>query len=187
MTWTAFVDESEPEPRSGSRGVYLLAAALIEAEQQEAVRTAVAAWLLPGQPKVHWHVENDRRRKLLVAALAGLPAMHLVVVRIDKHATAERRRRLCLNRLLLELDTAGVAEVYMEGRQAKQNAHDLQLLDVLRARQEVGPDLRMYHRPGRHEPLLWVPDLVAGAVGARHRGDSSYEDMLAGVLTHYEA
>lgn len=62
---------------------------------------------------------------------------------------------------------------------AKQNDLDRDMLDVLRARQEVGPGLRMYHRLGRSDPLLWIPDAVAGAVGARHRGNPTYEDALS--------
>jgi hypothetical protein len=95
MSWTAYVDESEPDPRSGSAGVYLLTAAVIEDDRQNDARTAVADLLLPGQPKLHWHVEDDRRRKLLAAAVAGLPAMHFVVARVDQHARVERRR-FCL-------------------------------------------------------------------------------------------
>jgi hypothetical protein len=187
MRRVAYVDESEPDPRSGSAGVYILAAALVEMNQQHAISAEIAKLLLPGQPKLHWHVEDDRRRKLLTATVAGLPATYLVAVKVDRHATAERRRRLCLGRLLPELEAAGVSDVYVESRQAKQNARDLQLLDVLRARRQVGPGLRMYHRPGRNDPLLWMPDVIAGAVGARYRGDRSYEDLLVGRLILHEA
>jgi len=49
MAWTAYVDESEPDPRSGSAGVYLLAAALIEDIEEGAAREVVAGLRLPGR------------------------------------------------------------------------------------------------------------------------------------------
>jgi len=104
-------------------------------------------------------------------------------VRVDLQASSERRRRLCLRRLLCELDAAGVAQVHLEAREARQNGRDLQLLGALRAQQAIGPRIRMHHQPGPREPLLWMPDLVAGAVGAARQGRVAYRVQLDGVLT----
>jgi hypothetical protein len=185
MTWCAYVDESEPDPRFGA-GVYVLAAALIEQDDQETARAAVASLRLRGQRKLHWHDEDDQRRKLLTETIAELPALHLIVVKVDQHAKPERRRRLCLARLLPELAAAGVPEVYLEAREAKQNGHDRAMLDALRAQRLVTSDLRMYHQPGPTNPLLWVPDVVAGAVGAHRRGHTAYLDRFASLTTFYE-
>ncbi|TQM01716.1 DUF3800 domain-containing protein [Pseudonocardia kunmingensis] len=183
MSWSAYVDESEPDPRSGGSGVYVLAAARIEHADRDAARAALTGLRLRGQRKLHWHEESDQRRKDLVAAVAALPALHLVVVLVDAAASSERRRRKCLTRLLGELDRDGVAEVCLESREAKQNRRDRQLLDVLRSQRSLGPGLRMQHQPGPVEPLLWVPDIVAGSIGALRRGDPGYHDRLAGMLT----
>jgi hypothetical protein len=43
--------------------------------------------------------------------------------------------------------------------------------------------LHIRHEPGPAEPLLWVPDVAAGAIGALRRGDSRYHEPLADVLT----
>ncbi|MCA1672422.1 MAG: hypothetical protein LC799_09535 [Actinobacteria bacterium] len=132
MSWSAYVDESQPDSRADP-GAYLLAAAMLPTEQLQTARAAVRALLLRGQRKLHWRDEN------------------------------EQRRRLCLRRLLCELDDAGVAQVHLEAREARQNGRDLQLLGVLRSQQAIGPTIRMYHPAGPTEPLLWVPDLVVGA------------------------
>jgi len=156
-------------------------------EQLQAARAAVRALLLRGQHKLHWRDENEQRRKLLTAAVADLEALHLVVVHVDLQASSERRRRLCLRRLLCELDDAGVAQVHLEAREARQNGRDLQLLGVLRSQQAIGPTIRMYHPAGPTEPLLWVPDLVVGAVGATRQGRGAYRAQLDGVLTVLQA
>lgn len=186
MSWCAYVDESEPDPRYGP-GTYVLAAALIERDDEEAARTALAALRLRGQHKLHWHDEDSSRRKLLTETIAELPALHLIVVKVDVNASSERRRRLCLARLLPELDRHGVPEAYLEARESKQNARDMQILSALRARREVGSQLRLYHQPGPQNPLLWVPDVVAGAVGADRAGEPVYLERLTGLTTFYEA
>jgi len=187
MAWTAYVDESEPDPRSGSAGVYLLAAALIEDIEEGAAREVVAGLRLPGQKKLHWHDEDDKRRAVVAETISRLPALHLLIVRVDQPASSERRRRLCLARLLPEIYTSGVVDVFLESRERKQNVRDVQLLNGLRSRHLVGPELRIHHRPGPTDPLLWIPDVVAGAVGAERRGDLSYVEHFAGSLTYYEA
>ena len=186
MSWCAYVDESEPDPRYGP-GTYVLAAALIDQQDHEAARATVAALRLRGQRKLHWYDEDRSRRKLLTDAIADLPALHLIVIRVDTNASPERRRRLCLARLLPELDRHGVPEVYLEAREAKQNARDLDILAAMRARRQVGSRLRLYHQPGPQNPLLWVPDVVAGAVGADRAGEPAYLARLAGLTTFYDA
>ena len=187
MTWTAYVDESEPDPRSGSASVYLLAAALIEDVEHDAARTAMEALRVRGQKKLHWNAEEAKRRTLIVQTVARLPTMHLVVARTDAAATSERRRRKCLETLLPELESAKVDRVYLEAREMRQNQRDVQLLAGLRAQRVVGSALRLDHLPGPSEPLLWIADVVAGAVGARHHGNPVYEDVLAGLVTYHQA
>ncbi|RUQ02852.1 hypothetical protein D8M34_17595 [Microbacterium sp. HSID17254] len=186
MSWCAYVDESEPDPRFGP-GAYVLAAALIDQVDQEAARVTMAALRLRGQRKLHWHDEDAPRRQLLTDTNAGLPALHLIVVTVDVPARSERRRRLCLARLLPELDRHGVREVYTEARETKQNGRDLQILAAMRARREVGSGLRVYHQPGRQDPLLWVPDVVAGGVGAQRAGEPAYLERFASLTTFYDA
>lgn len=185
MSWYAYVDESEPDPRA-DLGAYLLAAAVVPSEQVQPMRAAVSSLLLRGQHKLRWRNENAQRRKLLTAAVAELDALYVVVVRVGQGASSERRRRLCLRRLLWELDDAGVVQINVEAREAKQNQRDRHLLDALRAERVLSATIKMDHPAGPREPLLWVPDLVAGAVGAARRGEPAYRDQLASLLTVVE-
>jgi hypothetical protein len=80
---------------------------------------------------------------------------------------------------------AGVAQVVLEERQRRQDDADMQLLSVLRAAKIVG-GLRIRHTSGTDEPLLWLPDFVAGATGAARRGEVRYLDQLAGLISMIE-
>lgn len=185
MSWCAYVDESEPNSQSGS-GVYLLAAALIERRDHETVRTAALELRLKGQRKLHWHGENTARRKLLIETVAPLAALHLIIIRSDPLVHSERRRAVCLSRLLTELETRGVTEVYIEAREKRQNERDLRVLAGLRAQRVIRSTLWIDHRPGPQNPLLWVPDVVAGAAGAQQAGDPSYLDLIRDLATIIE-
>ena len=185
-SWTAFVDESEPDPRNDP-GVYLLAAVLAEHSQLEQVGEVLRSLLLPGQRKLHWHGESEPRRKLLASTLAELDVLHMVVVRTGGPAgeRSERRRRLCLRRLLHELEVAGATRVVLEARQRKQNQADRSLLDALRAQKKLAATLHMEHVPGPENPVLAAADIVCGAVTADRQGEHGYLAPLKPLLSMY--
>lgn len=183
MSWSAFVDESESN-RKLDPDVYILAASIISADSCEAVRDAVRRFRLPGQRKVHWRDESEKRRRWLAEAVASLDALHLVVVRRGYVGEpSERRRRKTMERLLFELSAMGVHGMLMEGREAKQNRHDLSLVRALRARKEVPSGFRVDHAFGSEEPLLWLPDVVAGSVVAARCGDPCHLASLMPLVT----
>jgi hypothetical protein len=187
VNFHAFVDESELST-GDSPGVYLLAAAVITVDHLDTARTTIEALRLRGQRKLHWRDENDNRRMLSIKTIATLPALHVVVVRAAADECSERRRRrLCLRRLLCELDQAGVVQVILERRQRRQDQADSQLLSALRAAKAVSSGLHMEHAAGTGEPLLWLPDFVAGAAGAAYRGAHSYLDQLTGLINMLKA
>lgn len=174
----AFVDESEPRVPAGT---YLLAAAMVDGADLENVRYAVSALRLRGQRKLHWRNEGESRRKEITAALARLPMIHLVVVKTDAAASSERRRRLALGRLLAELETAAVDDVCLESREHRQNQGDIVIANALRRQRVVSTSMRLTHLPGPVEPLLWVPDAVAGVVGAALADDPGHLDLFPNI------
>lgn len=168
MTFTAYVDESEPS----RGGTYVLSCALVAGDAADEVRTALASEKRPAEKKVHWHDRLPAQPPALVDLVAGLPSMHLLVVRDDcEDEPSERRRRKCMEHLFWLLDAhCQVPSVVMEARQAKQNAGDMQLLAAMRSSKRISTRLRLDHLAGPKEALLWVPDIVAGAFNAGRAG-----------------
>jgi hypothetical protein len=169
--------------RDGVPGVYLMAAAVFEAAEVDAARDAVRALARGPGLKFHWRDESESRRAVAVRAVAGLEALHYVVVGgpLDG-GRQERCRWLVLGELLTELHDAGVDHVWMESRRPNQNMSDLQAVNVFRIQRRIGARLRVDHAlpvGPRGEPLLWVPDIVAGVVNG---GDLGYRDRLDRVL-----
>lgn len=177
MTWTAYVDESEPS----SGGTYILSCALVDGANAQETRTAMLAAKQPHEKKIHWHERLPSAQPELVELVAGLATMHLLVIRDDCHdERSERRRRKCLERLFYVLDSRyRVPNVVLEARQAKQNGLDRKLLDVMRASKQISGNLRLDHIPGPKEALLWIPDVVAGAFTAGRTGHTDlYEPLV---------
>lgn len=180
--WHAYVDESEHR-RHGDPHTYILAAALISGDETDEVRHRMRALHRNSEPKLHWFRLTDSMKELVVKSVAAMPALHIVVVRVSEHSSnGERARRKTFARLLHELESREVHGVTAESRQSKQNDRDVTFLNGLRASQQIGIEMRLRHTPGASEPLLWVPDIVAGAVLAASRGDDRYLEVLAPAL-----
>lgn len=186
MTVTAYIDESESR-QSADPGTYLLCATLLAEDAREDVRAQMLALKRAAQKKVHWHEEStDAGRKSLAQAVAAVGAEHLVVVRVGDTATRiERRRRLCLERLCYELHELGVEDMVVESR-GPADRLDRHMLDTLRAKKLIDRGLRMHHRPGPAEPLLWIPDVVCGAVTHARLGNGRYLDLFRPSVTTVE-
>ena len=83
----------------------------------------------------------------------------------------ERARRCCLECLLYELEGSGVTQVWLESRTASQDRCDRKLVDSARDRGLISHQLSADFAQPVQEPMLWLPDEVAGAVSAAQRGE----------------
>ncbi|MGO1627191.1 MULTISPECIES: hypothetical protein [unclassified Microbacterium] len=98
----------------------------------------------------------------------------------------ERARRKCMIHLLHALFELGVSHVWAERRTPSLNQRDLQLINALRSQHAIPDKLHVDFTHPDQEPMLWLPDIVAGAIGLHHRGDDAmpYERLRAGVTEH---
>lgn len=174
----AWIDESGSDQKRDP-GTYILAAVITSATSEDHVRQVMEGLRLPGQRKLHWHDEKDRRRRRISTAIAGLEQAHLVVVRTsDPSDTQKRRRNKCLERLLIELEMQGVTHATLESRGPADDRRDLNLVQALRGTRHLSPTLRIDHLQGPKEPLLWIPDAVCGAVTSARTARGEYFDTL---------
>lgn len=176
MTPTAFVDESEPGDRRDP-GVYILGAVIVQDDVAEHFRSRLHGLKPAGASKLHWTESDGSHRLQVVRKLALHEWQGLVVVGVHEPSVrSERRRRLTLERLLVELLTIEVGAVVLESR-GPADRSDRAHVDALRARR-VLRGVRVDHTPGAAEPLLWAADAVCGLVGRARRGEPQYLDVL---------
>ncbi|MEV0613144.1 hypothetical protein AB0I81_07440 [Nonomuraea sp. NPDC050404] len=167
-----------------ARGVYLLAAVLVTPRQAEHYRAELRALLLGRQPRLHWRDENAKRRAQLVEAVALLQPAGIIVSGsgLDPKRQ-ERARRKCLECMLWELGDHHVVDVVFERRDSELDRRDHKLVEVLQGRHAMPPRLRLSWRSPMSEPLLWLPDIIAGAKSLANRGDDRlWSQVEANVL-----
>ncbi|PUB29983.1 hypothetical protein C8K30_102361 [Promicromonospora sp. AC04] len=88
-----------------------------------------------------------------------------------------------MERLLYELDQIGVTAVLLESRHPALNARDKTMAAALYSKAVVSSALRVEFALPNEEPMLWVPDAVAGIVNAyRSDGDDALRLIVGSVI-----
>jgi ribosomal protein S12 len=173
---TAYVDESSRV----RAGLYVLAAVIVADAQAEWHQEALLALLHRGQRRLHWRNENSKRRAQLVSAVRHLPHTGAVVIATGvTPRRQERARRKCIERLLAELADRRIAAVVFERRHEELDARDRTMVAALRRQRTVPAWLRVSWVAATDEPLLWLPDIAAGAASLAAAGDATYWEELA--------
>jgi len=174
----AFLDESSAS-RGEDRQEYLVCAALIPSADVENIRKRFLPLRLRGQIKLHWTDESETRRRQIVARIAELGQMSALVSHVSsRHRKTERFRRKCLEVLYYELAQMGVESVVCEARTPAQDQKDLAHIVALRSQGVVTDKFRIDHCRGGDDPLLWLPDILLGAVNSAYLGTHEYLDVL---------
>ena len=168
----------------GPGGAYVLAATICSAGGLHEVRAVARSLLLPGQRKLHWRDESAKRKALIVGAISSTGLTHLVVVR---HAPSterlERRRRLCMEGMLLGLESRGVVSAVFESRGPADDLRDRTHLDAIRASHGISSKLRLEHAKGPVEPALWFADAVCGMAASHLGGDAGHLLRLSAAVS----
>jgi hypothetical protein len=170
----AWVDESM-RLSLDDKGAYVLAATVSDPAQADSVRNHLRSLVLPGQSRLHWHDEGDGRRSMIAREVAAHGLVSLVVVGIPVvRAKQERARRLCMQVLLPGLRAIGVHQVWYESRTQGLNQADARMVSALRGKRLLPHAMRVDPARPIEEPMLWVPDAVAGAVNAALGGNPQW-------------
>lgn len=82
--------------------------------------------------------------------------------------------------LLPQLQAAGVGQVWLEARNDRLNQNDRAMVEAMRGQRLLRTEFRVDVARPLDEPMLWVSDVVAGAVKARWDGRPDW----FGVMQH---
>lgn len=177
----AYIDESM---RVADPGLYVLASVVVPDAAADEVREDLRAGLRRRRPRFHWRDEQQADRMLMAGRIAqlALPALVAVASPVD-HRRPERARRVCLTRLLWELRQRQVDYVVFETRQEHRDRQDRAYVLHAQKAGRASPALHYAFAGPLQEPLLWLPDLVAGAVAYARAGDRRYLDVLGDMVT----
>lgn len=176
-------------PSADTRGMYVLASVVADPRACEATRAKLMSLVAKGRHRLHWRDESEPLRRKITAVIVacGFPSIVVVGTELDARKQ-ERARRKCMRRLLFELDRVGVGQVWLESRTQSLNRKDGRLIDALRGEQAISKDLRIDFGLPSEEPMLWVPDAVAGACAAarKYAGGEEHRHALGGLLREFD-
>jgi hypothetical protein len=168
----AWVDESVIVGDVHRPGAYTLAAVIADAAATEGLREDLRALTERKIVRLHWVAESTKRRDLIAETVAGLGVVAIVVVGSPvQRQKQERARRCCLERLLYELDQLGASQAWLESRAPSQDKRDRSLVDSARRKGLLSYRTSIEFARPLQEPMLWLPDAVAGAVTAANLGE----------------
>ncbi|MFD1146873.1 hypothetical protein [Saccharothrix hoggarensis] len=153
--WHAFLDES----RRGS--TYLVAVVVVHGRDCNEARAAMRRLTKPGQRRVHFNDESDRRRRELLARIADIGLRSRVWHCREGHDVAARQ--VCLSAVVPKMIDLGVSRLVLESCQ-HQDAKDRKTL--AEAVRKAGGRLSYEHFRPTEDALLWVSDAVAWCYGA---------------------
>jgi len=177
----SFLDESSCV-LSEKHQEYMVGAAILEADACDDIRTELRPLLLPGQIKLHWTDEGRRRRIRIIDAIASLGPMNVIVSHIsERQRKTERFRRKCLELMYYEFASMELHDVVLESRSPKQDGRDRAHIVALQG-QGLDRRIRVAHRRGGDEPLLWIADAVLGAVNSARQGEPAHLDALRDTI-----
>lgn len=181
-----YIDESSTF-RSTHSLEYLICAAIVPTVEEDLARTVLNALRLNSQKKLHWHQESPKRKLKIIETISQLNAVSLVVTHSERATKSnERFRRKCLELTYLQLMTLGVSAGVVESRTPHQDFLDEQHVLALRNKKVIDAQFRIDHVRGAHEPLLWIPDFVLGAVNEKRNGDSRYYELISNRIIFEE-
>jgi hypothetical protein len=165
------------------QGAYLLAAVVVEAARIGEIRQILRSLLYQRQERLHWRDEEGPRRTKIAEAIGGLDLTATVVIGTPlAKSKQERARRKCMEILLPHLEAIGVTRVVMEERTSSLVAADRKMLTAVRGKRLITDALRVEMGRPKDEPMLWLPDAVAGAFGAaRDRGRPEWLALIGSV------
>jgi hypothetical protein len=116
----------------------VLAAVIVVDTDADEYRQSLRALLYRGQLRLHWRNESARRRGELISALSHLRHTGAVVVATGVGSKRQERARCkCIERLLAELATRGIANIVFERRHDQRDARDRALVAALKRRRSL--------------------------------------------------
>jgi hypothetical protein len=84
--------------------------------------------------------------------------------------------------LLHELTSRSIPRVVFERRHAELDARDRALITALQRRHALATSFQATWLPPADEPLLWLPDIAAGAASLAETGDTTYWQSLSAAF-----
>jgi hypothetical protein len=152
-----FVDETKAR-------AFILVAVRVDNRDVARLRRGMRGLLMPGQERIHFTKERDKRRRVILAELAQHRLQVLTIT--SKHPDHGLARAKCLNALVELVARANNAHIVVEVDDSLA-AQDARLLARAMQRLSLHRQVSFELASPRQDSGLWAADAIAWAVNRR--------------------
>lgn len=137
---------------------FILCAVTCDISKRNLIYQTLSDLRLPGQTRIHFVDESDRRRKQILGAISKLPIKVQFFVAPDQSDAVARER--ALGELIMCLPNRGNVEILIE---QDENFIRRDRAVIQRGLFQIGrlDQVAYRHVLARQEPLVWLPDVYA--------------------------
>ena len=154
MYQRVYIDESKARN-------YLMAAVVIAPADARSVRKVVRSLILPGQRRLHMFKEQDSRRRLILATLAGAGVKATIYDAGGAERSHRMRRAACLDAIVVDAKASRHGHLVLDLDETLVHSDRI---SIIGASQRIEYTELIYeHAKSAHDLLLAVPDAVAWA------------------------
>jgi len=148
-------------------GLHIFAAVICDAAGYDPACDTLRSLRTNGQLTLHWGAESSQSREKIIDVIASINMASVVVVGTPlNRKKRDRARAVYMEMLVIANIGKDVAHVLLEERSPSLNNRDFRLVDAICGKKLIPCQMRIDVARPSVEPMLWLPDVVAGAVGA---------------------
>ena len=172
MSYNTYIDESA---RSG----YILAGVNVPQTQQNAIRRVLRNLRAPDSSHIHMYRESRRRQEMISNIVAELDLKAWVISVAPETAKEPLARDLAMKSIseIQSIRNSGILTLDYINRHRADNSI---LRNIAQNADYQFPHYR--HMNSRHEPLLWLPDIVAWCYGRGGPWRDAVEPLVDEVI-----
>lgn len=148
-----FVDETKEKG-------YLIVVTLVLPKDIQIVRKTLQGLRKPGQSRIHFSKESDRRRREILSVIRHLPQSSFFFRSEFKNQGLARAE--CLTALTQAVDQLKIHRLVLETEETYRAA-DRRIIKSAIAKSEF-QSLEYIHESPASEPCLWIPDAIAWSI-----------------------
>ena len=172
MSFNTYVDES-------ARDNFLLCGINVQQSQIHKIRGTLREFKVNGRSHLHMYQENRSTQEAVAAFVSNLPIRGWLII-VSAHTAKEPlARKLALQSLVEISSLRGSRLLTLDDISCRRSDSKL-LKDVAKNMDYQFPHYR--HVNSRHEPLLWLPDIVAWCYGRGGSWRDAVEPLVDEVI-----
>lgn len=172
MSFNTYVDES-------ARDSFLLCGVNVQQSQIHEIRGTLRDFRVNGRSHLHMYQENRSTQESVAAFVSKLPIKGWLIIVSGHTAKEPLARKLALRSLVDISSLRGSRLLTLDDISCRRS--DSQLLKgIARNVDYQFPHYR--HMNSRHEPLLWLPDIIAWCYGRGDTWRDAVEPMVTEVI-----